>query len=120
MPQSSDGVGEEESGSNTAAPVKIDLVFQQTYKETTGSKSSKLCGHGYLSNPNKTKLLQDKIEEQGRVVDRLRAFIADDAANKEAEKEQLKAALRAELMEEFATMMAQNNAKAAVLAEVIS
>jgi predicted house-cleaning noncanonical NTP pyrophosphatase (MazG superfamily) len=54
------------------------------------------------------------------VVDRLRAFIADDAANKEAEKEQLKAALRAELMEEFATMMAQNNAKAAVLAEVIS
>lgn len=116
MTGSSDGMGEEESESNTvapAAPVQADLVFQETYKETTGSKSSKLCGRGYLSNPNKRKLLEDTIEEQGRVVDRLRAHIAEAAANKEAEKEELKASLRAELRAEFATMMAQNNTKAA-------
>lgn len=112
MPNSSDGRSEEGSINKDApehSPTDIDLVFQQTYKETTGIKSSKLCGHGYLSNPNKTKLLHDRIEEQGRMVDSLRAQIAQDAANKEAEKEQLKAALRAELMKEFATIMAQNN-----------
>ena len=67
----SDELGEEESRSATIASAKEALLFQEAYKETTGTKSTKVHGHGYLSNPSKNQLLQERIEEQAREVEKL-------------------------------------------------
>ncbi|KAL6912033.1 hypothetical protein ACP4OV_000838 [Aristida adscensionis] len=106
-------LGEEESRS-TITSTQEDLVFQATYKETTGTKSNKLRGHSYLTNANKTQLLHQRIEEQGLEVQKLKEQLAEQPANKEAEKEQLKASIRAELMQEFQAMMAQNSKQASI------
>ncbi|TVU10813.1 hypothetical protein EJB05_44365 [Eragrostis curvula] len=104
----SNELGEEESRSTIFTTVKEDLVFQEAYKETTGTKSTKLHGHGYSSNPSKNQLLQKKIEEQAREIQKLKEQLAKKAADKEAEKEQLKASIKAQLMEEFQTLIARN------------
>lgn len=86
-----------------------DLILQETYKETTGAKSTKSRGHGYMSNPNKNQLLEEKFLEQGRELVRLKEQLAQQAAQKEAEKEQLAASIRASVMQEVQAMMAQNH-----------
>ncbi|KAL6899659.1 hypothetical protein ACP4OV_006317 [Aristida adscensionis] len=107
--------GEEESRSDTfRSAAQEDLVFQSTYRETTRIKSNKLRGHSYLTNANKTQLLQERINEQALEVQKLKEQLAKESADKEAEREQLKASLRAELMQEFQAMMAQNRKQASI------
>lgn len=97
--------GTEESRHDTA---KEDQVLQETYKETTGAKSSKSRGHGYMNNPNKNQLLQQRFVEQEREIVRLKEHLAQQEAQKEAEKAQLAASIRASVMQEVQAMMAQN------------
>ncbi|KAF8666437.1 hypothetical protein HU200_053547 [Digitaria exilis] len=97
--------GEQESRPDKA---KEDLVLQETYKETTGAKSNKSRGHGYMCNPTKNQLLHDRFLKQERELERLKEHIAEEAAKKEAEKEELAASIRASVMKEVQAMMAQN------------
>lgn len=114
----SENLGDGEPRSITSTTAKEDHVFQAMYKETTGAKSSKVRGHGYLSNPNKNQLLQERFEEQEREVQRLKEQLAKEAADKQAEMEEFKATIRQELMQEFQTLIAQNQ-KQALVQEVI-
>lgn len=43
-----------------------DLVLQETYKETIVVKSKRSRSHGYMSNHNKTQLLQESFVQQQR------------------------------------------------------
>ena len=63
MPESSE-VGPEEGRSNTSASVKD--------RGTTGSKSSKLRGHG---NRKKIDPLEEKVKEQSRKIQQLQELV---------------------------------------------
>ncbi|TVU49668.1 hypothetical protein EJB05_00994, partial [Eragrostis curvula] len=102
--EESDDSGEQESRCTSVPTAKEDLVFQDAYKETTGTKSTKSHGKGYLSNPTKNQLLKERIKEQEREVQILKEQLAKAAADKEADK----ASLKAEIMEEMKAMMTQN------------
>ncbi|TVU02203.1 hypothetical protein EJB05_52299 [Eragrostis curvula] len=102
--EESDDSGEQESRCTSVPTAKEDLAFQEAYKETTGTKSTKSHGHGYLSNTTKNQLLKERIKEQEREVQILKEQLAKAAADKEADK----ASLKAEIMEEIKAMMAQD------------
>ena len=113
----SDEVGDDEPRSYTSEAAKEDHIFQETYKETTGSKSNKTRGLGYLSRSNRSQMHQerllqerlDRLEERERELqDRVTAQLVKQEAEKKAEMEQIKASIRQELMKEFQSMMAQN------------
>jgi phosphopantothenoylcysteine synthetase/decarboxylase len=115
----SDEMGEHEPRSVTSANGKEDHVFQETYRETIGSKSTKSRGHGYLSNPNRNQhLLQERLfqerlerleERECEFQQKVKEQLEKQEAEKEAEKEQLKASIRQELLQELQTMIAQPN-----------
>ena len=97
--------GQEESTHDTS---KENLVFQEAYMETTGAKSTKSRGHGYMSNPNKTQMLQQRVLEQEHELLRLKEQLAKQLADKEAEKEQFISSIRESVMQEVKAMVAQN------------
>ncbi|TVU00598.1 hypothetical protein EJB05_53961, partial [Eragrostis curvula] len=103
-----DESGEQESRCTSVPTAKEDLAFQEAYKETTGTKSTKSHGHGYLANPTKNQLLKERIKEQEREVQILKEQLAKAAADKEADKASLKAEMKALIMEEMKAMMTQN------------
>ena len=42
-------------------------ILQETYKETTGCRSNKGPGHGYMVKyPTRSQLMNERIEEQAR------------------------------------------------------
>ncbi|TVU06672.1 hypothetical protein EJB05_49896 [Eragrostis curvula] len=106
--EDSDESGEQESRCTLVPTAKEDLAFQEAYKETTGTKSTKSHGHGYLTNPTKNQLLKERIKEQEREVQILKEQLAKAAADKEADKASLKAEMKALIMEEMKAMMTQN------------
>ncbi|TVU49818.1 hypothetical protein EJB05_01156, partial [Eragrostis curvula] len=104
----SDESGEQESRCSAVPTAKEDIAFQEAYKETTGTKSTKSHGHGYLANPTKNQLLKERIKEQEREVRILKEQLAKAAADKEADKASLKTEMKALIMEEMKAMLAQN------------
>lgn len=108
-------------------------ILRQTYKETTGCKSNKGPGKGYLVKyPTRSELTKLRIEEQARAdalaaasqqknnetkeeVDQLREQLKIQAAERESDKEkilQLQQQLdntRQELRQEFLSLMAQHS-----------
>ncbi|KQJ81725.1 hypothetical protein BRADI_5g02560v3 [Brachypodium distachyon] len=86
-----------------------DIVLQSAYKETTGTKTTKLHGWGYLSTyPTKNQLLQERLELQAREVEILKEKLAKEAAEREAEKEDLKKSIREEMRQEVHALLAQH------------
>nr|TKW38724.1 hypothetical protein SEVIR_1G134600v2 [Setaria viridis] len=119
-------MGEEEPRSITSASAKEDLVFQEMYKERTGAKSTKPRGQGYMSDPNRNQLLQERLfqerlekfkEQEREFQQKVKEQLAKQEAKNEAEKEQLKASIRQKLMQEFQIMLAQNHRKPIVYDE---
>ena len=100
---------QEKSTSVVADPIEEDQAFQETYLETIGAKSSKSCGHGYMSTRSNKQILQDRLEDQAKEIRRLQQLMAQKDAEKEVEKQELAAKLKQELMQEVRTMMAKNN-----------
>ena len=100
---------EEESASITADPVAQDQAFQETYLETTGVKSNKSRGHGCMSTKSNKRVLQDRLEDQEHEIHRLKDMVVQKEFDKEAEKKQLVPKVKQELMQEWKTMMAENN-----------
>ena len=79
------------------------MIFQSTYKETTQIKSSKLHGHGYLAKcQTRRELMKENLELHARAqaaareksiafeseVEKLREQIAQQATEREREKEE--------------------------------
>ncbi len=99
----SDESGDEGSRSVTFGGQEDD-VFQNTYKETTRTKSTQKRGHGYFGKPTKHQL-HEIVEEQAREVQRLKDELARNTKN----QEELKASLKDELMKEIQTMMSEQS-----------
>ncbi|PNT71765.1 hypothetical protein BRADI_2g35215v3 [Brachypodium distachyon] len=86
-----------------------EIIFQNVYKETTGTKPTKVLGCGYLATyPSKTQVLQEKFDRQAREVEHLKERLAKEAADREASREELKNSLREELTKESNAIMAKN------------
>ena len=61
---------QEESTSITADPIAEDQALQETYLQTTGAKSTKSRGHGYMSTRiNKQSFRTDLMIRQKRFID---------------------------------------------------
>jgi hypothetical protein len=49
------------------SPEEEDIIFQSTYKQSTGCKTSKIHGYGYMAKvPTRSQLMATKLEEQAR------------------------------------------------------
>ncbi|RLM51458.1 uncharacterized protein C2845_PMPSC055550 [Panicum miliaceum] len=69
MYHAAEKIAEKECGSERAflTPEEEDIVFQSTYKQSTGCKTDKLLGHGYMAKfPTRSQLMTAKLEEQAR------------------------------------------------------
>uniref|UniRef100_A0A0E0F5C6 DUF7597 domain-containing protein n=1 Tax=Oryza meridionalis TaxID=40149 RepID=A0A0E0F5C6_9ORYZ len=99
----SDEAGDEGSRSVTFGGQEDD-VFQTTYKETTGTKSTQKHGHGYFGKPTKHQL-HEIVEEQDREVQRL----MDELERNTQNQEELKASFRDELMKEIQKVMSEQS-----------
>jgi DNA anti-recombination protein RmuC len=111
-------------------------ILRETYKKTTGCKSKKGPGHGYMEKyPTRSQLMNERIEEQARAatlaaaaqqknnetqaeVEKLKEQLTIQAAERESDKEkiqQLKQQLenttnkmREELRQEFFALLEQH------------
>ncbi|KAJ1289088.1 hypothetical protein BS78_02G138200 [Paspalum vaginatum] len=101
---------------------ELDNVFRSTYNETTGGKSSRLHGRGYLAKrPKLTERMRAEMDEQARAtaatkqknveleeeVRSLKEKIANEAAERREMEERQDSKLEI-LREEMRTMVAQN------------
>ncbi|KAF0892810.1 hypothetical protein E2562_017766, partial [Oryza meyeriana var. granulata] len=118
----------------TLTTVEENMIFQSCYKETTQIKSSKLHGHGYLATyRTHRELMKENLEVHARAqaaareksiafeaeVEKLKEQIAQEAAEREREKEEnrrrmqeelenAKINIREEMKQEFLNMLAQH------------
>jgi len=125
----------------TLTTVEENMIFQSCYKETTQIKSSKLHGHGYLATyRTRRELMKENLEVHARAqaaareksialeaeVDKLKEQIAQEAAEREREKEEnrrrmqeelenAKINLREEMKQEFLNMLAQHKEGAMIM-----
>jgi len=121
--------------------VEENMIFQSCYKETTQIKSSKLHGHGYLAKyRTRRELMKENLEVHARAqaaareknivleaeVDKLKEHIAQEAVEREREKEEnrrrmheelekAKTNLREEMKQEFLNMLAQHKEGAMIM-----
>jgi hypothetical protein len=80
--------------------VEKNLIFQEAYKRTTGSKSSKLHGNGYLARyPSRRQLMTERFEDQAR-----------SETTSHMEKEELKATLE-KVQEQLQSQVAEREAE---------
>ncbi|KAL6909773.1 hypothetical protein ACP4OV_001432 [Aristida adscensionis] len=117
----------------TDAPVvqseEENLIFQRTYKDATGCKTSRTFCRGYLAKyPSRSELLNEQLHEQARAaaaatnrnnqledeVEGLKEHLAHEAAEREREKEESRQlvedrleATRNEMRKDFLVMLAQ-------------
>lgn len=92
--------------------VEDNMIFQSCYKETTQIKSSKLHGHGYLATyRTRRELMKENLEVHARAqatareksialeaeVDKLKEQIAQEAVEREREKEENRRRMQEEL-----------------------
>jgi predicted nuclease with TOPRIM domain len=118
------------------SPEEEDIIFQSTYKQSTGCKTSKIHGYGYMAKvPTRSQLMATKLEEQARAsaaaeqknievqgeVEKLKEKVANLEAEREMiieeskrqiqqeeekKREVFKEALREELRQEMLSMLA--------------
>lgn len=100
---------EEGTGQATHDADEENTVLQETYKETTGAKTKRSRGHGYMNNQNKAKFLHDRFKEQEREIQRLKQQVELQTLEKEEDRAQLAAQIRATVMKEVKAMFAQNS-----------
>lgn len=112
-------------------------ILRETYKETTGCKSRKGPGHGYMANyPTRSQLMNERIEQQARFaeiaaaaqkknsemqaeVEKLKEQLTVQAAERESDKEQIvllkeelkstSQMIREELRQEFFSLLKERN-----------
>jgi len=112
-------------------------ILHETYKETTGCRSRKGPGHGYLAKyPTRSQLMNERIEEQAHAsalavaaqqknsevqaeVEKLKEKLTVQAAERESDKEKIQqlqhqlestsSKIREELRQEFFALIKQQN-----------
>jgi hypothetical protein len=108
-------------------------ILHETYKETTGCKSRRGPGHGYLGKyPTRSQLMNERIEEQARAaaalkknsemqaeVEKLKEQVTVQAAERESDKEKIQqlqhqlettsSKIREDLRQEFLLLLKQQN-----------
>jgi hypothetical protein len=62
-----------------------------------------------MSTKSNKRVLQDRLEDQEHEIHKLKDMVVQKEFDKEAEKKQLVAKVKKELMQEWKTMMAENN-----------
>ncbi|CAD6212626.1 unnamed protein product [Miscanthus lutarioriparius] len=123
--------------------VEENMIFQSCYKETTQIKSSKLHGHGYLAMyRTRIELMKENLEVHAHAqavareksialeakVDKLKEQIAQEAAERERDKEEnrrrmqeelenAKINLREEMKQEFLNMLAHHKEGAMIMTQ---
>ena len=111
-------------------------ILRETYKETTGCRSNKGPGHGYMVKyPTRSHLMNERIEEQARAaalaaaaqqknnetqaeVEKLKEQLTIQAAERESDKEKIQHLeqqpentsnkIREELRQKFFSLLAQH------------
>jgi hypothetical protein len=130
-----------EPGKQPLTKAEENMIFQSCYKETTQVKSSKLHGHGYLAkNLTRKELIKENLELHARAqaaareksivleaeVDKLKEHIAQEAVEREREKEEnrrrmheelenARTNLREKMKQEFLNMLAQHKEGAMIM-----
>ncbi|XP_021318525.1 uncharacterized protein LOC110436271 isoform X2 [Sorghum bicolor] len=122
---------ETESPDSFIPLVERNLLFQEAYKQTTRSKSSKLHGNGYMARyPSRRQLLTERLENQAcsemashmeteelkDTLEKVQEQLKNQVAEREAEKEEhwrqmeelqkARQADKEELRKEFMSMLA--------------